>query len=93
MADLIKNAITVTVRDRAKRTKIWNHKDYKSQITNIFKNSKFYKQNSKWPPALTKNAISVIVRDRAKRTKIWDQKGYKSQITKVKFIIKPSGEG
>ena len=44
MADLTKNAILLTVRDRAKRTKIWNHKGYKSQITNFFKNSKFYKK-------------------------------------------------
>ena len=50
MAALTKNAISVTVRDRAKRAKIWDHKGYKSQITNIFKNSKFYKKNSKWPP-------------------------------------------
>ena len=49
MADLTKNAIFVTGRDRAKRTKIWDHKGYKSQITNIFENSKFYKKKSKWP--------------------------------------------
>ena len=30
-------------RDSAKRMKIWDHKGYYSQITNIFKNSKFYK--------------------------------------------------
>ena len=42
MATLTKNAISVTVRDRAKRTKIWDHKGYKSQITNIFK--KFIKK-------------------------------------------------
>ena len=41
MAALTKNAISVTVRDRAKRTKIWDHKVYKSQITNTFQNSKF----------------------------------------------------
>ena len=50
MAALTKNAISVTVRDRAKWTKIWDHKGYKSQITNILKNSKFYKKKSKWPP-------------------------------------------
>ena len=50
MAALTKNAISVTVRDRAKRTKIWDHKGKNSQITNILKNSKFYKKNSKWPP-------------------------------------------
>ena len=33
MAALTKNAISVTVRDRAKRTKIWDHKGYLSQIT------------------------------------------------------------
>ena len=49
MAALTKNAISVTVRDRAKWTKIWDHKAYKSQITNIFKNLKFYKKKSKWP--------------------------------------------
>ena len=42
MADLTQNAISVTVRDRVKRTKILDPKGYKSQITNIFKNSKFY---------------------------------------------------
>ena len=45
MAALSKNAILVTVRDRAKRTKIWDHKGYKSQITNIFKNFNFIKKN------------------------------------------------
>ena len=50
MAALTKNAISVTGRDRAKPTKIWDHKGYKGQIRNIFKNSKFYKKNSKWPP-------------------------------------------
>ena len=39
MADLTKIAISVTVRDRAKQTQIWDHKGYKSQITNIFENS------------------------------------------------------
>ena len=52
MAAFTKNAISVMVRDTAKRTKIWDHKGYKSQITNIFKNSKFYNKNSKWPPCL-----------------------------------------
>ena len=50
MAALTKNAISVTVRDRAKRTKIWDHKGCKTQITNIFKNLIFYNKNSKWPP-------------------------------------------
>ena len=50
MAALTKNDILVMGTDRAKRTKIWDHKGYKSQITNIFKNSKFSKKNSKWPP-------------------------------------------
>ena len=45
MAALTKKAISVTVRDRANRTKIWDHKGYKSPITNIFKNSKFVKKN------------------------------------------------
>ena len=50
MAALTKNAISVTVRDRAKRIKIWDLKGYKSQITNIVKNSKFYKKKLKWMP-------------------------------------------
>ena len=50
MAALTNNAISVTVRDRAKQTKFWDHKGYKSLITNIFNNSKFDKKNSKWPP-------------------------------------------
>ena len=37
-------AISVTVRGRGKRTKIWDHKGYNSQITNIFKNSKLYRK-------------------------------------------------
>ena len=41
MAALTENAISVTVREREKRTKIWNHKGNKNQITNIFKNSKW----------------------------------------------------
>ena len=45
MAALTKNAISVTARDRAKRTKIWDHKANKSQIRNIFKNSKFKKKS------------------------------------------------
>ena len=49
MADLTKNAISVTVRDRAKLTKICYCRCYNSQITNTFKNSKFYKKKSKWP--------------------------------------------
>ena len=49
MAALTKNAISLTVIDRVKRTKIWDHKGYKSK-KNIFKNSKFYKRNSKWLP-------------------------------------------
>ena len=71
-----------TIRDRVKRTKIWDHKGYKSQIRNIFKKSKFKKKNIKMA-ALTKNAISVTVRDKAKRAKIWDHKGYKSLITNI----------
>ena len=34
MVALTKNAISVTVKDRAKQTKIWDHKGYKSLITN-----------------------------------------------------------
>ena len=47
MAALTKNAISVTVRDRAKRMKIWDHEGYKSQIRNIFKNSKLTKNVSR----------------------------------------------
>ena len=45
MAALTKNAISLTERDRAKRTKIWDIKGYNSQITNIFNNSKFKKKH------------------------------------------------
>ena len=69
MADLTKNAISVTVRDRAKQSEIWDHKGFKSEITDIFENSKYYKKKFKMAD-LTKNAISVTVRDRPKRTKI-----------------------
>ena len=48
MSALSKNAISVTVIDRAKQTKIWDHKGNKTQLTNIFKNSKFYKKKSKY---------------------------------------------
>ena len=44
MSALNKNAISVTMRDRAKRTKILDHKDYKRQVANIFKNYKFIKE-------------------------------------------------
>ena len=71
------------VKDKAKQTKIWDHKQYKKQITNIFKNSKFYK---KIVDLTKKNAISVMVRDRAKWSKIWDHKGYKSQIRQIDHI-------
>ena len=63
-AALTKNAISVIVRDRAKRTKIWDCKGYRSQITDIFKNSKFYKKKIKMPD-LTKNAILVTVKESA----------------------------
>ena len=41
MAALTKNTISVTVRDRAKRTKILDHKGYKSQVTNILEIQNF----------------------------------------------------
>ena len=44
MAALTKKAISVTVRDRAKR-KIWDHKVYKGQITNILKIQNFIKKS------------------------------------------------
>ena len=50
MAALTKNAISVTGGDGGKRTKIWDHKGSKIQIRYIYKNSKFYKKKSKWPP-------------------------------------------
>ena len=50
MAALTKHAILVIVRDTAKRTEIWDHKGYKSQITNIFKIQNLIKKKSKWPP-------------------------------------------
>ena len=43
MAALTKNAISVTVRDRAKRTKIWDHKGYMNQI--FLKIQNFIKKN------------------------------------------------
>ena len=43
MAALTENAISITGRDKVKRMKIWDRKGYKSQATNILKNSKFYK--------------------------------------------------
>ena len=87
--NLIKILNSETVRDRAKQTEIWDHKGYKSQIRNIFKNSKFYKKNQNG--LLDQNAISLTVRDRAKQTKIWDHKGYKrlnTNILKVQNFIK-----
>ena len=50
MAALTTNAISVAGRERAKRKKIWDHNGYKTQIRNIFKNSKFYEKKSKWLP-------------------------------------------
>ena len=50
MAALTENAISITLRERAKWTKMWDYKPYKSQITNIFKNSEFYQKKSKWLP-------------------------------------------
>ena len=50
MSALTKNAISVMVRVTAKRTKIWDHKGYKSQITNIFKIQNLIIKNSKRPP-------------------------------------------
>ena len=46
MADLTKNAISVTVRDRAKQTKILDHEGLLE--SNIFENSKYYQKKSKW---------------------------------------------
>ena len=43
MAALTNNGISVTGSDRAKRTKIWDHKGYKSQIRSIFKIPNFIK--------------------------------------------------
>ena len=63
-ADLTKNGILVTVRDRAKHTKIWDHKSKEIQITKIFKNSKFYE----------KFKMSELTKTFPKQTKIWDHK-------------------
>ena len=49
MADLTKNIISEMVRDRAKRTKIWDHQSNKSQLTKSLKISKFCEKNLKWP--------------------------------------------
>ena len=64
------------VRDRAKRTKIWDHKGEKTK-----QNQNFIKKNKN--DRLDQNAMTVTVRGRAKRTKILDQKGYKRQITNI----------
>ena len=58
MAPLTKNAISVTVRDRAKRMKIWDHKGYKSKIRNISKIQNFIKKN--WNGRLERNFLSWI---------------------------------
>ena len=47
MADQTKSAALVTVRDRAKKTKIWDRNGQNCQITNIFKNIKFKKIQDK----------------------------------------------
>ena len=64
------------LRDRAKRTKIWVHQGYKIQITNIFKNSKFYKKNQN---GRLEQTCYRGNRERGKQTKIWDHKGYYMQ--------------
>ena len=90
MVALTKNDISVTVRDRAKRTQIKDHKGYKGPITNIFKNSKLYKKNQNC--RLDQKSISVTVRDTAKGTKIWDHKGFlecnNKYFQKFKFVFK-----
>ena len=63
MAALTKNAISVTVRDRAKGPKFGITRVIRVLITNIFKNSKFYKKELKMA-ALTTNAISITVRNK-----------------------------
>ena len=45
MAALTNNGISVTGSDKAKRTKIWDHKGYRSQIRSIFKIPNFIKKN------------------------------------------------
>ena len=44
MSTLTKNALSVTVRDRAKLTKIWDHKGYKSVIKIFSKIQNFIKK-------------------------------------------------
>ena len=79
MAVFTNNAISVTARDRAKQTKIWDHNGYKSQRTDIFKNSMVDLTKNAISLTVrdraTKNAISVTVWDRVKHTKISDKKG------------------
>ena len=82
---MTKNAISVAVRDRAKRTKILDHKGYKSQITNIFKNSKFCKKNKN--VRLDQKHYLSKGRDRAKQNKIWGHKGYTRAPYFENFII------
>ena len=61
MAALIKSAISVTGKDRAKWTKIWDHKSDKSQLTNILKIPNVIKKIKM--AALAKNAMLVTVRE------------------------------
>ena len=59
MAALTKHAISVTVRDRAKRTKSWDHKGYKSQIRNIFK-KRLIKAKYTWRSLVNFNFLNFM---------------------------------
>ena len=75
MAAFTKKAISVTMRDRAKQSKIWDHKGYKGILTNIFKNSNL-KKKCKMAPTWTKVLTTETVWDHENGRKIWDHKGY-----------------
>ena len=76
----MQSADLISERDRAKWTKIWDHKGQKS-LNKYFQKFNFIK-NIKMAD-LTKNAISVKVSNRAKRAKFWDPKGIFSKIQNV----------
>ena len=69
MADLTKNAISETVRDRGKLTKFWITRVTRVKQPKFSKTQNFMK-NLKMAN-FTKNAISEMVRDRVKQTKLF----------------------
>ena len=75
MAALAQNSIAVTVRDRAKWTKIWSKK------TNIFKKFNFFlkkNQNGRFD-----QKCYLGKGERYSELTIWDHKGNTTQITNI----------